>query len=137
MHLSKYPKAIQSKREKDRQIMKRKDLGSSQSSGDIIEKLLRIIKEQRHHFHNKIWVALILKLLKLQKLPIQKPLLSPKNTRKQKWPNKSRTEQNGKTNPNTTKSKQTHLKIIHKFQHFLFLTSRNKDFVQSTHCLCI
>jgi hypothetical protein len=44
-HLSKYPKAIQSKREKDRQVMKRKDLESSQSSGDIIEKLLRIIKE--------------------------------------------------------------------------------------------
>lgn len=63
---------------------KRRELGYSQSSSDIIKKLLSILKEKRDHFNNKIWVALILKLLKLQKLIIQDPLLSPNKNKAEK-----------------------------------------------------
>nr|GMD71016.1 hypothetical protein Iba_chr12eCG11900 [Ipomoea batatas] len=43
--------------------------------GHIIDKLLRILKEKRNYFNHKIWVALILQFLKLQKLIIQKALI--------------------------------------------------------------
>lgn len=110
-------KSIQNPNEK-KTDWKGKILGSLQSSGDLIEKLLRIIKEKRYNFHNKIWVAVILKLLKLQKLPIQKPL-PPDQT-------ESRTQQK-RANPIQSKTQQKQnktkpiWKLIINFKHFMFL----------------
>ena len=52
----------------------------SQSSGHIVEELLRIIKENRHNLSNKIWTVLILQFLKLFKLVIQISLLITNKT---------------------------------------------------------
>lgn len=57
------------------------------------------------------------------------PSLPPKTPENKNGQTNQEQNKKEKKNPNTTQSKQTHLKIIHKFQHFLFLTSRNKDFV--------
>ena len=91
---------------------KRRELGYSQSSSDIIEKLLSILKEKRDHFNNKIWVALILKLLKLQKLIIQDPLLSPNKNKAEKpthSKNKKKTK-NKKNNSNNSPIRFRHNK---------------------------
>lgn len=70
--------------EKKRKKKKSRELGSLQGWSEIIEKLFRIFKEERNNFNYKFWVALILQLLKLQKLAIKKPLLSPQQKKKKK-----------------------------------------------------
>lgn len=74
----------------------RKKVSFLQSHGEIIKKLLWIIKEKRHNFNNKIWVALILKLLKLQKLGIQETLLPTKNYKSKQKPNIPKQEEQNK-----------------------------------------
>ena len=49
---------------------------SSQSFGEFSEKPLRVFKEERDHFNHKVWIALILQLLKLCELIIKKTLLT-------------------------------------------------------------
>ena len=130
---------------------KRRELGYSQSSSDIIEKLLSILKEKRDHFNNKIWVALILKLLKLQKLIIQDPLLSP-NKNKAEKPRHSKKKKKKTTTTTTTttittttpsdsditETKQNRRRIAYiLIIHFLGFTSINKDLVYSINRLCI
>ena len=124
---------------------KRRELGYSQSSSDIIEKLLSILKEKRDHFNNKIWVALILKLLKLQKLIIQDPLLSPNKNKAEKPTHSKNKKKTKKTTATTapsdsdiTKTKQNRRRIAYiLIIHFLGFTSINKDLVYSINRLCI
>lgn len=52
----------------------KRELKFSQSYGDLIEKPFRVFKVKIHHFSNKIWVALILQLLKVAKLIVKNTL---------------------------------------------------------------
>lgn len=50
---------------------------NSQSPGHIVEKLLRILKEERNDLNHEIWAVFILELLQLCKLIIQESLSPP------------------------------------------------------------
>lgn len=88
---------IQTKR---REAEKQKH-GSLQGSGQIIEKLLGILKEEGNNFNHKIWIALILQLLKLCELTIQEPLFSrtQKKNRQNQNHNQKKQKQKNRTNP--------------------------------------
>jgi len=52
-------------------IIIRKLRRHSQSTSKITDESLRVLKKEGNYFHNEVWVAFILELLKLSELAIQ------------------------------------------------------------------